>query len=155
MDLYLIRHAHAGSRGSGHHDIYRPLSEKGQGQSEQLVTFLKDMKIQRIVSSTATRCVQTVEPLGRARKLAVIESSALWEDADLSDTFDLIDDCMKLDGAAFCSHGNIIPAIIEVLADRGMKIKGRGCEKGSVWALHHNGKSFTKARYLSRGNKIS
>ncbi len=154
MAVYLIRHAHAGSRGPGHHDIYRPLSEKGARRATALVELLADVPFASILSSPATRCVQTVEPLAAARGMEIVESEDLWEDADVTDVLELIERAAaegSVDSnVAVSSHGNLIPIIVEVLAARGVPIKGRGCEKGSVWLLEHDGASFTSARYTSK-----
>ena len=40
MNVYLIRHAHAGDRGSGPRDKYRPLSDKGHRRAAELADML-------------------------------------------------------------------------------------------------------------------
>ena len=149
MDLYFIRHAHAGDRLAEHHDRYRQLSDRGHSRASELAAFLADADIPRVLSSPATRCVQTVEPLATAKGVEVEEYEALWEDSLPVEAVALLEKCAK-DGVAVCSHGNIVPEVIELLASQGMKTKGRGCEKGSVWVLSWEKKRFKKARYLSR-----
>ncbi len=152
MDVYLIRHAHAGSRGPGHHDIYRQLSAKGHGRAGELVDILADAAFGAIYSSPATRCVQTVEPLAASRSIEVVEHHSLWEEGSVDDVFELLEACTTA-GAVLCSHGNIIPEVIETLGRRDLPVKGRGCEKGSIWVLEHDGKKFRGARYL--GKKVT
>ena len=149
MDLYLIRHAHAGDRLVGHHDRYRHLSGRGHTRAKELANFLADAQISRIISSPATRCVQTVEPLAAALGLEVEENEGLWEDSLRDDALEVLVSAAT-EGIAVCTHGNIIPEVVELLADTGTKIKGRGCEKGSIWVLTWDKKRFKKARYLSR-----
>ncbi len=149
MDLYLIRHAHAGSRSADPHDKYRPLSDKGWERANALASIFDTVKIGRVLSSTATRCVQTVEPLAKSKKLEVIEHSILWEGSDISDVLDLLDSVADKP-TVLCSHGDIIPGVIEALADDGVAVKGRGCEKGSIWVVTYSGKGVKKARYVSR-----
>jgi 8-oxo-(d)GTP phosphatase len=70
--LLIVRHALAGHRKSWQgEDRIRPLDERGKRQATGLVEQLEGHAIDRIVSSPATRCVQTVEPLAAARGLMV------------------------------------------------------------------------------------
>ncbi|MGH1502273.1 MAG: SixA phosphatase family protein [Acidimicrobiales bacterium] len=149
MAIYFVRHAHAGSRGPGHHDRYRPLSERGTARATELVDLLADAPFTQVVSSPATRCVQTVEPLALARGLDVIEDERLWEDGFAEDVMGLLGDLAKV-GAVLCSHGNIIPEVVDLAARGGAKVKGRGCEKGSVWILEFKGSKIKKATYQSK-----
>lgn len=149
MRLFLIRHAHAGERSPGHHDLYRPLSPKGHRRAEAISHLLADAPITRVLSSPATRCVQTVEPLAGSLGLEVEEHPDLWEGSLTNHVLALLS--QQHDGAtAACSHGDIIPEVVEAVAVQGAHISGRGCEKGSVWILDHNGEIWTRARYLDR-----
>lgn len=149
MDLYFIRHAHAGDRLAEHHDRYRHLSDRGHARAKEIANFLADANITRVISSPATRCVQTVEPLAKSLGLEVEEHDGLWEDSLRDDALAVLNK-VGSEGVAICTHGNIIPEVLELLADNGTKIKGRGCEKGSIWVLTWEKKRFKKARYLAR-----
>ena len=149
MDLYFIRHAHAGDRLAEHHDRYRQLSARGHNRAQELASFLADANITRVISSPATRCVQTVEPIAKAFGLGVEEDERLWEDSLRADALDVLTSVGN-EGVAICSHGNIIPEVLELLSEQGTKLKGRGCEKGSIWVLTWDDKRFKKARYLPR-----
>jgi 8-oxo-dGTP diphosphatase len=72
VTLLLVRHAWAGhaDRWDGDDDL-RPLDERGREQAGALVPLLERFEVERIVSSPATRCVDTVVPLASARRLAV------------------------------------------------------------------------------------
>ena len=48
-----------------------------------------------------------------------------------------------------CSHGDVIPALLEQLGGRGVPLTGRGCELGSVWVVERDGRSWTGARYVN------
>lgn len=113
--------------------------------------MLAGRPITRILSSPATRCVQTVEPLARALGLEVEEIPALGEGSDGDEVADLL---ARSDGAGgavvACSHGDLIPELIDTLAARGAAISGRGCEKGSVWVLEGEGGQWLRARYVSK-----
>ena len=80
--LYVVRHADAGHRGHGSMpDEARELSERGWRQAEAICEALKDRAITRLVSSPFTRCVQTLEPLGKALGVAVEADDRLVEGA--------------------------------------------------------------------------
>lgn len=147
MHAYLIRHAHAGDRTADRNDIYRPLSARGSAQAGALVEVLADAPLRQLITSPATRCRQTLEPLAEARGKELVEHPGLWEDATPAEALAVVEE--NLDGGvAICSHGNIIPEVLEILERRGVPIDGRGCAKGSVWILSHNGDTWTGARYV-------
>jgi 8-oxo-dGTP diphosphatase len=81
--LLVVRHAAAGDRNDWNgDDARRPLDERGRRQAEGLVDELEPFTIRRIVSSPFDRCVQTVQPLARARALEVELADELAEGAD-------------------------------------------------------------------------
>ncbi len=151
MRLYLIRHAQAGDRGPGHRDLYRQLSPKGVSRAQAISELLSDVGISRILSSPATRCMQTVEPLAAELGLEVEEQPDLWEGSLTSHVLALLtmDDGPAL---AACSHGDVIPAVIEAVVGQGARLVGRGCEKGSIWILDHVDGSWTRATYVDRSH---
>lgn len=155
MQFYLIRHAHAGQRQNNGHDIYRPLSDEGRDRAAELAAMLAGEPIERVLSSPAIRCVQTVEPLSEVRGIEVEERQELWEGSTIDDVFSLFTELRaRADGSgahiAACSHGDIIPHVIDRLARVGVPISGRGCELGSIWILDFDGTDYRRARYLSR-----
>jgi 8-oxo-dGTP diphosphatase len=138
VPLVVIRHAHAGSRGEWNHDdSLRPLSKRGLAQSLLIARRFADVPVQRLVSSPAVRCIQTLAPLAEGRglvvdvdqRLAEFEASPLIEPV-----LQLVD---ELPGdAAICTHGDVIPELIGALARRGMVIASEPCwRKGSAWVL--------------------
>ncbi len=80
--LLVVRHASAGDQDEWEgDDARRPLDERGEEQANALVEKLAGFPVERILSSPYDRCVQTVEPLARARGLEVETSKDLAEDA--------------------------------------------------------------------------
>jgi len=148
MRLYLVRHAHAGDRSSGHHDIYRPLSPKGHRRAESIADLLAATGVRRILSSPATRCVQTVEPLASRLGLEVEEHPDLWEGSERKRVMAVLGQGEV--PMVACSHGDIVPGVIEKVIEKGATSTGRGCEKGSIWVLDHNGRKWIHATYLDR-----
>lgn len=146
--VYLIRHAHAGQRDFDGRDIYRPLSKRGRSEAKRVAEALRSVELATVLSSPATRCVQTVESLAKRNSIDVTEVDELWEDALATDMLTVLEDLPAKGNAVVCSHGNLIPEVIELIANRdGIKVKGRGCEKGSVWELHRKSGKWVSARY--------
>ena len=132
MTLLLIRHASAGDADEWQgDDRLRSLDAKGRRQAEALVPLLAEFDLDRIVSSPYLRCVQTVEPLARARELEIELDDALG--ADHLDDVPSVLERLRGQDAAVCTHGDL-----PWLGNRPFK-------KGSVWVLDEAGEP---ARYL-------
>jgi 8-oxo-dGTP diphosphatase len=147
--FYVVRHAKAGSRGhwSGD-DRQRPLSKKGLKQAEALVTAFEPFPITAIFSSPFLRCVQTVEPLARARKLPLKQSPALAEGQGLAGAMQFMGD-PKLDEVVLSTHGDIVWELVEELVNRRVIRPGTGgFDKGSTWVVDVEAGNVVKARFI-------
>jgi|EndMetStandDraft_8_1072994.scaffolds.fasta_scaffold203855_2 8-oxo-dGTP diphosphatase len=135
MSVYVVRHAKAGSRHDWvGDDSERPLTKAGRKQSDEIARQLAAEPITGVWSSPATRCVQTVEPLARAHGLDVIREPRLAEGAPFEDVLALLGEVP--DGAVLCSHGDVIPELLDGLVRRGTHLVGAPeWRKGSVWTL--------------------
>ncbi|MGE3620463.1 MAG: histidine phosphatase family protein [Acidimicrobiia bacterium] len=135
-DLFVVRHAHAGSRRDWPgEDALRPLDPRGARQAERLAEVLADRGIRRLVSSPAVRCVETLRPLGKALDLDVEVDGRLAEGGAVADVLALV---AELAGktAAVCSHGDVIPDLLDALAERGVELPARRkWQKASTWVL--------------------
>lgn len=142
MTIYLVRHAHAGSRSQwAGPDSERPLSDKGRRQAEAVTEALASCGVTRVLSSGAVRCQQTVAPLADRCGVPVEVHLGLAEGAKVKATTALIGQ-LAADGvsAALSSHGDVIPAAVDALARRGVEVKGgRGLPKGTYFALTVDG----------------
>jgi 8-oxo-dGTP diphosphatase len=86
--------------------------------------------------------MQTLEPLSNATGLQVVPHELLAEGVDFIRTIEWIH--TLADGAVMCSHGDVIPEVIDALERRGMEVNGfRESRKGSVWVLDHLAGKFT------------
>ena len=111
--MLLVRHASAGDRTLWEGDDgERPLDEKGIRQAEALVDLLEPYAIERIFSSPAKRCLQTVEPLSRARGLTVEAREELTEDVQSTAGAELVQSCVG-DALVICGHGGLEQALRE------------------------------------------
>ena len=147
--FYVVRHAKAGSREkwSGD-DRKRPLTKKGIKQAQDLVDVLAPYPIASIYSSPYLRCVQTVQPLGKALRQKVEQSVSLAEGHGLAGLHEFLDDD-DLDNAVLCTHGDIVWELVEDLVRRKILRAGEGgYAKGSTWILNVDGSKIAQARYL-------
>lgn len=71
MLVYLIRHGHGAHVGKRLPTAESPLSKTGRAEAESLVARFADLPIAAVYSSPYERCVDTVQPLARSRKLRV------------------------------------------------------------------------------------
>ena len=109
--MLLIRHGRAGDSDAWEgDDRLRPLDEKGRRQAEQLVQLLEPHSVDRIVSSAALRCVQTVEPLAHARGLEIEVRKELGEGLQSSAGVQLLRSLGEIDVAVSC-HGGLSEAV--------------------------------------------
>ena len=133
--IYFVRHAKAGERRlwTGD-DRERPLSPKGWKQSELLADRFVKLGVSTLHSSPYLRCVQTLEPLaGRLQRSIEIEPR-LTEEEPFEPVLGLIAEVP--DGAVLCSHGDVIPMLLEYFASRGVDLgPDPACPKGSTWVL--------------------
>jgi phosphohistidine phosphatase SixA len=124
MSVLLIRHASAGDRDEWTgDDRRRPLDKRGRKQARRLVDLLASYPVERIVSSPADRCVQTVEPLADARGLTIEVRAEVWEDVQRTEGAPLVRSLAASDVAVSC-HGGLSDALI-----------GEGQKKGEAIVL--------------------
>lgn len=140
VPIFLVRHAHAGSRSDwDDDDRRRPLSNRGRAQAQRLVTLLSDRPVGRVVSSPARRCIETVEPLARRHGLEVETADELEEGAGGERATHLLR-ALAGDDAVVCSHGDVIPRVLHRLHVTGMHVDHEiTAAKASVWVLETDG----------------
>jgi 8-oxo-dGTP diphosphatase len=150
VTIYLVRHAKAGERHVWDGDDQdRPLSGRGRTQSRGLLDVLAEAVFDRLLSSPYVRCMETLIPLAAQRGLAIEPVEALAEGGGLDDAVALVRKHAE-HGAVLCTHGDIIPMLLEHYAERGVDI-GRSPQwpKGSTWVLETDGTGeVVSARYL-------
>lgn len=101
-------------------DARRPLMHRGTDQARGVAKGIAAFGPERIVSSTASRCLATVEPLSRLTGLPVKPSDAISQDA-YEDGVDGVADVVarrlkRKVTAVLCSHGPVLPVIVRELA---------------------------------------
>lgn len=148
MPLYLVRHAKAGNRSTWtEDDVVRPLTQAGLRQSKIIAERLLLHQTAVLLSSPYLRCVQTLEPLAEMTGLEIVIDERLTEESPLEKSLAVLEDVA--DNAVLCSHGDVIPDLVNGLIRRGMEVDAsmRSPRKGSIIVLHHVNKLFTHAQY--------
>lgn len=139
MALYLVRHAHAGSRKAWKgDDLRRPLDDRGRRQAKGLLTVMPD-DLALVLSSPALRCVETVQALADRAGVAVETDDGLYEEARPEPIAKRLRHRLREHpghAVVACSHGDLIPDLLERWAAKGADLDiDQGCAKGSTWVL--------------------
>jgi 8-oxo-dGTP diphosphatase len=151
VTIYLVRHAKAGDRASWPGDDFlRPLSRRGQIQAEAFVEQFADHHIDRLLSSPYIRCMESLVPLGGVRRIPIEPVDAITEGANLEDALTLVRKHSH-HNAVLCSHGDVIPMLLEHYAARGVDLgMDPVCPKGCTWVLEIDGaQDVVAATYLA------
>ncbi len=135
MRLFVVRHVKAGDRSRWQGaDDERPASKTGRAQAVALADRLEPENVSALISSPSLRCIQSVEPLADRLGLKVEVDERLAEDSPLKAVLAVVSDAP--DRAVLCSHGDVIPELIEALVRRGMEVTtARDWRKATLWVL--------------------
>lgn len=157
MSLILVRHAQAGSRSDfDGDDLLRPLSGRGRHQAADIAGTILDVtgsRVASIVTSPYRRCIETVAPLGAALGVDIVVDPMLAEgptDTARAEVRRIVGR-VRNEHVVWCSHGDILPAVLEMLARQDGLDLGRDArvQKGSVWVLDVDDEGrFDRAVYL-------
>ena len=145
MALYLVRHGKAGKKSQWDGpDMTRPLDDAGRMQAKALALKIAAVGPTRLMSSPYFRCMQTLQDLSELTGLPVLADERLAEGSDITAIIQMLE--QEPDGAVICSHGDMIPAIIRALENRGMTVTTTpDWRKASVWVIERQGATYIKA----------
>ena len=144
--ILLVRHAHAGDRFRWQgEDSLRPLSESGRREAARIVSQLRPFAIDRILSSPARRCRETVDPLASVRTMDFQSTDDLWEEAQYQDVVDRLDDS-RHGATVLCTHGPIVAASLHALTGASV---GLPMEKASTWVFDFAESTLATANYIA------
>jgi 8-oxo-(d)GTP phosphatase len=146
---YLVRHAVAGSRSAWNgDDRLRPLSSKGERQAQAITRSLAPRGVERVLSSSYVRCIQTVEPLAAATGLTIEQHDALVEGAGPREGIQLLTGLIGTT-SVLSSHGDVIPNLLEHLVSQGMELlTPLEAKKGSTWVVDVEAGVHVRASYI-------
>jgi phosphohistidine phosphatase SixA len=125
-----MRHASARERlGSPVKDRSRRLDAAGRADARALPAAFAEFEIERIVSSPTARCVATVLPLARRRRIEVECRDELGPDASRKDVLALLAELPE--NTLLCTHREVLERLL-----RGTVT----CEKGGTWLVERKGR---------------
>ncbi|WP_240181810.1 NUDIX hydrolase [Nocardioides sp. 616] len=133
--LAVVRHAAARPRrGWQGDDRRRPLSPDGEAQARRLVPVLAAYDVSLLVSSSSTRCVQTLAPYARATWSQVTERDGLSEeDASAEGIAAIAAGLLDApESAVLCTHRPVLPQVLAALGLPEHKLEPAG-----MVVLHH------------------
>jgi len=133
--LVVLRHGSAESRKAwSGDDRRRPLEESGRLQAERLTPLLAAYDVTRVVTSTSTRCRQTVEPYADAHGLKLEEYDGLSEeDATAESVVDIVDDLLGTkEGSVLCAHRPVLPSVMDAVGVDDVRLA-----PGGLLVVHH------------------
>lgn len=101
-------------------DSTRPLMHRGTDQAATIAPAIAAFAPEKIISSSATRCVATIAPLAELTGLPIKQTAAISQDAyeyGQSSVPEVVAKRLKRkDSVVLCSHGPVIPQIVREVA---------------------------------------
>jgi 8-oxo-dGTP diphosphatase len=118
--LVIVRHAAAVGRGSwASDDAVRPLTAAGAHRAQELAPVLAAYGVSRLVSSPSLRCTETLRPYAARIAAALRTKNGLSEEGYADDPARADRHLARLvergTPAAICTHGPVIPALLDGL----------------------------------------
>ena len=146
-NIIVIRHAHAGKRDRWFADDYlRPLSHKGNLQSNKFAKKLKDIAPLLIYSSPRLRCIETVGVLSLNSSQPIVESSLLDEGGSIKKALKF---CLDKDvkTVVMCTHGDLMYQLSQHIKEKKFdKVSKLEVPKAGYWWLKVENKKIKKAK---------
>jgi 8-oxo-dGTP diphosphatase len=132
--LIVLRHSEARSRKTWRKDDrLRPLLSAGRAQADRLVPVLAAYDARRVVTSSSTRCVDTVVPYSKASRRPIeLEDALSEEDATQKSVSRIVDALVAAgEGAVLCTHRPVLPKVFTALG-----LEDPGLEVGEMLVVH-------------------
>lgn len=133
--VVVLRHADARSRKRWRaDDRLRPLLKVGERQAAKLVPLLAAYDVSRLVSSSSTRCVQTLQPYADLTALRIRTDAGLCEEnATPESVLAQVDRALESrENVVICSHRPVLPSIFSALGQEDVKLA-----TGEFMVFHH------------------
>ncbi|WP_296138112.1 NUDIX hydrolase [uncultured Tessaracoccus sp.] len=146
VPLLLVRHAKAMQRKhwSGN-DQSRRLDGRGRRQAVELIELLEAFGVERLVSSPAVRCAETLAPYGRYARITTETVDLLTEEEGTRDMEGVTAHVREFaagvtTATALCGHRPVLPAMHE-----GLGLEPRSMLVGEATVLHRDASGETVA----------
>jgi 8-oxo-dGTP diphosphatase len=116
-------------------DHTRPLLHKGLTQAKKVARGILAFGPVKVISSTAARCIATVEPLLEKGQLELKTSAGISQDSYESKgtkAFAAVEKRVsKRQGAVLCSHGPVLPQLVSAAAEIGHGGSSKSLQKAA------------------------
>lgn len=137
--IIALRHGKAVPAGSWTGpDSTRPLEQVGLEEARSAARAIAPYRPTKLISSTAARCVSTIEPVAALTGLDVKATAAISQDAYEDGEADVrrivAKRIARRETAVLCSHGPVLPVIIDEIADAGGGTVGGRLRRAGVLA---------------------
>lgn len=116
--IVVLRHAKARARSTWRgDDRERPLTQRGHAEADRLVPLLAAYGVTEVLTSTSTRCRQTVAPYAETAGWEVTARRELSEeDATPGGVADAVVDAIdRKAGTVICTHRPVLPIVYDAL----------------------------------------
>jgi 8-oxo-dGTP diphosphatase len=147
--LIVLRHGEARSRKAWRQDDrMRPLLQAGRHQAQRLVPVLAAYDVSRLVSSSSTRCVESLGPYSDVTGWKLeLEDGLSEEDATAQSVLAIVDELVHADECSvLCSHRPVLPTVFDALALPDPKL-----ETGGMLVVHlRTGRAVATEEHLIR-----
>ena len=133
--LVVLRHGQARSRKTWRKDDRkRPLLVSGLGQARAAARLLGSYGVTRLVSSSSSRCVDTLAPYAEGSGWPVVRHDALTEeDATPDSVRGVVGELVESgEDAVLCTHRPVLPAVYDALG-----IPAQHHATGELVVVHH------------------
>ncbi len=135
--LVVLRHGQARARKSWRRDDrLRPLMVLGKTQARGVVPVLDAYAVSRVVSSSSTRCLDTVRPYAEHSGWPLGSTDDLSEeDATAAGVLAIVDELVDSgEDAVLCTHRPVLPSVYDALG-----IPREHHATGELVVIHHRG----------------
>lgn len=151
MRLIVVRHGQAEpKKGWSGPDADRPLVARGRRQANRLSLGIGAGAIDRVLSSPAVRCHDTVEPIAKEWALPVEVSPMLSLDAG-ADVSEWVRDLIGRESGTLllCTHREVISALLPALTEGRREALGHRLPgaKGGAWVMGFRGGRLRSVEY--------
>lgn len=133
--LVVLRHGRAQAKKSWKHpDAERPLTSAGLYQAQQVAPVLAAYGVQRAVSSSSVRCVQTIEEYAAQVGLKIETTDDLSQsDATRDSVVEQVEAVLTTkEPTVLCTHRPVLPWVFEALG-----LEPTALEPGAMFVVHH------------------
>jgi 8-oxo-(d)GTP phosphatase len=133
--LVILRHGQARSRKTwGRDDRERPLVIAGVAQASAAAAVLEAYGVTRIVSSSSTRCVDTVAPYAERSGRPVLDTASLAEEGASTESVSrVVEELLHAkEDAVLCTHRPVLPAVYDAIG-----IPREQQATGELVVVHH------------------